>query len=279
MGAPGKPTGRVLARGLGLLESARWHAGEPWFSDWSSGTVYRARASGLEVMARVPSLPLCFDFVGDELVVFDSASRRLLRGRVGGAQVPWADVSQVGGAGNEIVAVADGGCYLNVGNFDPAQGFPTTPTGSVVHVDRTGGARVVADGLAFPNGMAVTPDGSVLIVAESHAGRLTAFTIGADGALTDRRVWAAIDGSAPDGISLAPSGECWYADVPNQQAVCVAEGATEPSRVIALDRGGFSCAVSPDGTRLFAVGADWANGAGMVDPNHDWDGTAWVFDL
>ena len=57
-----------------------------------------------------------------------------------------------------------------------------------------GAVRQVADGIEFPNGMVVTPDNSTLIIAESFAGRLTAFDIAADGSLSNRRVWA--DGSA-----------------------------------------------------------------------------------
>ena len=275
------PRPQLLADGLGMVESARWHGGQAWFADWTNGRIHRVEvgSGAVEMVAAVASLPLCFDFVGDELMVFDSAAGRVLRGPVGAALKPWSDVSRVGRVGNEIVAMPDGGCYLNFGNFDPSKGFPTTPSGTLAHVDPRGAARVVAEGLAFPNGMAVSADASTLIVAESHAGRLTAFSIGSDGSLTDRRIWAELPGSAPDGISLAPSGDCWFADVPNQQVVCVSEGGREPTRVIALDRGGFSCAVSPDGAQLLVVAADWADGAGMSDPNHDWSGTAWVFDL
>ncbi len=74
-----------------------------------------------------------------------------------------------------------------------------------------GETREVADDLWFPNGMAVTPDQSTLIVAESHASRLTAFTITADGSLTDRRSWAELgDGAAPDGICLDADGRALY---------------------------------------------------------------------
>ena len=65
--------------------------------------------------------------------------------------------------------------------------------GIVAVVTPHGDTREVADNLWFPNGMAVTPDGSTLIIAESHAHRLTAFTITAAGSLTDRRVWAELD--------------------------------------------------------------------------------------
>ena len=96
--------------------------------------------------------------------------------------------------------------------------------------------RQVADGVAFPNGMAITPDGATLIVAESYAKRLTAFDIAADGGLSGRRVWADLGDGAPDGICLDADGAVWYADVPNQRCVRVREGG-EVLQTVDVDRG------------------------------------------
>ena len=128
--------------------------------------------------------------------------------------------------------------------------------GIIAVVGADGAARTVADGLAFPNGMAVTPDDSTLIVAESHAGRLTAYAIAADGSLSGRRVWAAVEGSAPDGICLDPSGAVWYADVPNRQCVLVREGG-EIVRTVGFEDGAFDCALDGAGTTLYTVTADY----------------------
>ena len=116
----------------------------------------------------------------------------------------------------------------------------------------------MADGVAFPNGMAVTPDGATLIVAESYAGRLTAFDIGAGGALSGRRTWAHLGAGAPDGICLDAEGAIWYADVPNRRCVRVREGGAVLDSVD-LDRGCFSCALGgPDGRTLFLVANEWS---------------------
>ena len=53
-------------------------------------------------------------------------------------------------------------------------------------VTADGAVRQVADGLAFPNGMAVTGDNQTLIVGESYAKRLTAYEIADDGNLANR---------------------------------------------------------------------------------------------
>ena len=72
--------------------------------------------------------------------------------------------------------------------------------------------------------MAVTPDNTTLIVAESYGRRLTAFDIAADGSLSGRRVWADLGDGVPDGICLDAEGAVWYADVPNKRCVRVREG-------------------------------------------------------
>ncbi len=91
----------------------------------------------------------------------------------------------------------------------------------VVLVKPDGSVTPVADGLAFPNGMAVTADNATLIVAESYAELLTAFDIADDGTLSNRRTWAATPGDHPDGICLDGDGATWYADVSNRHCVRV----------------------------------------------------------
>jgi sugar lactone lactonase YvrE len=276
------PQRPAVVGGLGLVESVRFHGDAVWFADWHAGSIHRydVTLGRDEVTNTVPSFPLCFDFDREgRLVVLDSQSGTLLRGRPGQPLVPWLDVSPLAsGAGNEVLAVQDGSFFLNFGNFDPAEGFPTQPIGVVAHVDAHGRATVVADGLAFPNGMALTPDGATLVVAESHAGRLTAYTIAAGGVLSERRTWAQVPGSAPDGIAMAADGTCWYADVPNQAVVGVAEGG-HVRATVPLDRGGFSCAVSPDGAELFVAAAHWPGGERLFDPTHHWDGSLLRIDL
>ena len=132
-------------------------------------------------------------------------------------------------------------------------------------VTADGAVRQVADEIAFPNGMAVMPDNRTLIVAESYAGRLTAFTIGEDGSLGDRRVWADLGDAAPDGICIDASGAVWYADVPHRCCVRVAEGGDVLNR-IELDRGCFSCALGGgDDRTLFMVTREWNGSASIAE--------------
>jgi sugar lactone lactonase YvrE len=233
------PGPQTLMTGISFGESPRWHDGRLWFSDWGTQEVIAVDPEGeSEAVARVPSSPFCIDWLPDGSL----ATHADLSGL---SERPWNDI------------VVDGGGNAYVGNigFDfPGGEFAP---GSVALVTPDGSARQVADGLAFPNGMVVTSDNSTLIVAESYGNRLTAFDIGTDGGLSDRRVWADLDDGVPDGICLDAEGAVWYADVPNSRCVRVREGG-EVLQTIDLDRGCFACMLGgPEGKTLFMVAREW----------------------
>ena len=248
----------VLMEGIVFGESPRWHDGRVWFSDWGANQVIALGTDGThEVVVNVPSFPMCIDFLPDgRLLVVDSAQRRLLRREPDGSLVPHADLSEVSGKPwNDIVVDDRGNAYVNTIGFDfPGGEFAP---GMVVLVTPKGTVRRVADDVAFPNGMAITANGGTLILAESYAERLTAFEIGGDGGLGNRRVWAETPGDHPDGISMDAEGAVWYADVGNQHCVRVREGG-EVLATVDLDRGAFACALSRgEDPRLFVVGQNW----------------------
>ncbi len=248
----------VLLEGVVFGESPRWHDGRLWFSDWGANQVIALNADGShEVVVSIPSFPMCIDFLPDgRLLVVDSAQRRLLRREPDGSLVDHADLSQISSKPwNDIVVDERGHAYVNTIGFDfPGGDFAP---GAIVVVTSDGTVVPVADDLAFPNGMAITPDGTTLIVAESYANRLTAFEIGRDGALDNRRVWAETPGDHPDGICLDAEGALWYADVGNQHCVRVREGG-DVMATVDLDRGAFACVLSREqDPRLFVVGQNW----------------------
>ena len=247
---------RTLLTGRGLVESPRWHADRLYFSDWSAGEVLAVDLGGdIEVIARVASLPLCTDWLPDgRLVIVSSPDGRLLRREPDGSLVTHADLGRPGW--NDIVVDGRGHAYVNGAGFSPTAGEEFKP-GSVVLVPADGPVREVADDLAFPNGMAVTPDNSTLIVADSYRHHLVAFDIGADGGLSGRQVWADLGEGTPDGICTDAQNAVWYADVPGRRCARVAEGGTV-LQTVELDRGGFACMLGgPDRTTLFIVAAQW----------------------
>jgi len=223
--------------GVVFGESPRWHDGQLWFSDWGANQVIALGTDGSrEVVVTVASFPMCIDFLPDgRLLVVDSAQRQLLRREPDGSLVTHADLSRVSTKPwNDIVVDGRGNAYVNTIGFD-FPGGEFVP-GFVVLATPDGGVRQVAGDLAFPNGMAITPDGGTLIVAESYANRLTAYDIGAAGGLGNRRVWAETPGDHPDGICIDAEGAVWYADVGNQHCVRVREGG-EVLATVNLDRG------------------------------------------
>ncbi|MEV6305375.1 SMP-30/gluconolactonase/LRE family protein [Actinoplanes sp. NPDC051861] len=248
----------VLMEGISFGESPRWHDGRLWFADWGAGQVIAlARDGSHEVVASVDSSPLCIDFLPDgRLLIVDSARQRLLRRERDGTLSTHADLGGFGSTPwNDIVAGDGGNVYVNNLGFD----FPggEVKPGFVVLVRADGSVEQVAGGLAFPNGMAISPDGTTLIVAESYANRLTAFRIDEGGGLSGRHVWAETPDDHPDGICLDAEGALWYADVGNRRCVRVREKGLILESVD-LDRGAFACALSR-GTdpRLFVVGQQW----------------------
>ena len=252
------PRPQTLMTGISFGESPRWHEGRLWFSDWGTQEVVAVDPEGnSEVVVSVPSSPFCMDWLPDgRLLVVSGPEARLLRREPDGSLVDHADLGGLSGhPWNDIVVDGRGNAYVgNIGFDFPAGEFAP---GSLALVTPDGEARQVADNLAFPNGVAVTPDNSTLIVAESYGGRLTAFDIGAGGGLSNRRVWADLDGGVPDGICLDAEGAVWYADVPNERCVRVREGG-EVLQTVELDRGCFACMLGgPDGKTLFMVAREW----------------------
>jgi len=252
---------RILLSGLVFGESVRWHDGQVWFADWGAHQVVRLGPDGVrEVVLTMPTFPFSLDWLPDgRLLVVSSTLQRL---GPDGALVDHADLSPLAAGWNELVVDGRGNSYVNEVGFDLMSGAEPA-TGTVALVTADGEVRRVADGLWFPNGMALTADGRTLVVAESYRNRLTAFDVDARGDLGGRRVWADCGDGVPDGICLDAEGACWYADVPNRRCVRVAEGGTVLATVD-VDRGCFSCALGgPDGTTLFAVATRW-DGTGRM---------------
>jgi sugar lactone lactonase YvrE len=247
---------RTVLTGRGLVESPRWHDGRLYFSDWSAGEVVAVDLAGRsEVVAYVKSLPLCTAFLPDgRLVIVSSPDGRLLRREPDGSLVTQADLGQPGW--NDIVVDGRGHIYVNRVGFNPTAGEEFRP-GFVFLVAGDGSVRQVADDIAFPNGMAVTADNSTLIVADSYRHNLVAFDIGADGSLSNHRIWAHLGDGVPDGICADEQNAVWYADVPNQRCVRVARGG-RVLQTVGLDRAGFACMLGgPRRNTLFVVAATW----------------------
>jgi sugar lactone lactonase YvrE len=201
-----------------------------------------------------PRMGWAFDWLPDGRLITTGAS--VTRREADGTTVTLRDQGA-----NEVVVDPAGHVFVDGFKFDFLGGGAPEP-GWIDLVAPDGSSRRVADDIQFPNGMVVTPDGSTLVVAESFAGRLSAFDIEDDGSLTKRRVWA--DGLAPDGICIDAEGGIWAqtADTaahtgapgaPGGACVRVLEGGEITHRV-EVELPCFACGLGgPDGRQLFLL--------------------------
>ena len=247
---------KTLLTGLVIGESPRWHEDRLWFANWGTETIVAVDLEGnREVVGKgPPGLGWSIDWLPDGRLLVTGEG--LIRMEPDGSIVPHADLSGLGVNGfNEIVVDGRGNIYVNGGcTFEPGEG---NAPGIIALVTPEGSVHRVANGIAFPNGMAVTPDNSTLIIAESFARRLTAFDIADDGGLSNRRVWA--DGVSPDGICMDAEGAIWtgvgqYGDTLVGR---VREGGEVLERV-RLDMPCFACMLGgEDRSTLFMLAVDW----------------------
>jgi sugar lactone lactonase YvrE len=245
-----------LVTGLVIGESPRWHDGRLWFAHWGTGEIVAVDLEGnSEVVGEGPAgLGWSIDWLPDGRLLVTGEG--LMRRERDGSVVPHADLSSLGVAGfNEIVVDGRGNVYVNGGaDFQPGAG---EAPGIIALITPDGSVRQVADGIAFPNGMAVTPDNSTLIVAESFATRLTAFDIADDGHLSNRRAWA--DSVGPDGICIDSEGAVWtgVGGFGENLVGRVRDGGEVFERV-RLGMPCFACMLGgDDGKTLFMLVADW----------------------
>jgi sugar lactone lactonase YvrE len=246
----------TLLKDLALVESPRWHDDRLVFSDWAAGEVLSVDLNGArDLVTRIDAMPFCLDRLPDGRLLI-VAGQQLLARESDGTLATYAELGAVSTKPwNDIVTDGRGNTYVNNIGFDfPAGEFAP---GLIALITPGGRVRQVADGLAFPNGMAVTADNSTLIIAESYGGVLTAYDIAPDGDLTNHRVWADLQGAAPDGICIDAEGAVWFAEVPGRRCVRVREGG-EVLRTISSELGCFACMLGgPEGTTLLVTAAAW----------------------
>ncbi len=238
----GGSTTRVVVDGLIFTEGPRWHEESLWFSDMHDKRVVRVvldpagdAASVSTVVELEDDDPSGLGWLPDgRLLVVAMGSKQIRRLEPDGRLVVHADLSDHATTGslNDMIVGDDGTAYVgnmgyvvhggNPAELVPAETWRVSPSGEVA---------LGSDAMMAPNGHILTPDGRTLIVAESAASRLTAFRVGVDGALSNRRVYASlvperegIKVAPPDGICLDAEGAVWVADPLGARVFRVREG-------------------------------------------------------
>jgi sugar lactone lactonase YvrE len=243
--------------GLFFGECPRWHDGRLWYSDFFDHAVMSVSPEGEgRVEVHFDGEPAGLGWLPDgRLLITSRLERAIVRREPDGTLVrhgslePWATWYA-----NDMVVASNGQAYAGNFGFDLDGLYEGTVQASevgstsLVRVDPDGSSSEAAAELAFPNGTVITEDGATLIVAESMGGRLSAFDREPDGALTNRREWAVLNGIAPDGICLCEDGSVWVANALASECVRVAEGGEVLERV-ATSMNCFACMLGDDDRR------------------------------
>jgi sugar lactone lactonase YvrE len=258
---------RVLAEGIYFGEGPRWHEGRLWFSDFHAHAVKSVSLAGdLRVEFEIDDQPSGLGWMPDgSMLIVSMAKRRLLRRWPDGRIAVHAELGGIADFHcNDMVVDAEGRAYVGNFGFDldaalVARGDQSViadhPTARLACVQPDGTVSVAADDLHFPNGSVITPDARTLIIGETLAGRLTAFDIGADGALSGRCLWASTWPRVPDGIALDAAGHIWIANAMAPECALIAEGGAV-LEVIDTGERCYACMLGgEDGRTLFMLTA------------------------
>ncbi len=205
----------TVAEGLMFPEAPRWRDGALWFTDQHARKVIRMNPNGeLHTIIETPDLPGGLGWLPDGTPLVVMMTQRRVCRIENGALREYANLSQLASFHcNDMLLDTQGRCWVGNFGYDLHGGEAIKPA-EIILIPPGQNPRVVTHDVIFPNGMAITPDANTLIVAETFAARIRAFSIGANGQLDNPTVWADLDGGFPDGLCLAQDGSLWVA-IPN----------------------------------------------------------------
>jgi sugar lactone lactonase YvrE len=224
----------LFADGLFFPECPRWHDGRLWISDMRAGTVVAFDAGGgrRTVIELDGDEPGGLGWLADgRLLVVGMHGRRIWRldgtglavhADLGADLAPWG--------ANDMIVTDDGVAFVSQVGFDMFHRTTGVLATALLRVAPDGRVDVAAPDLMVPNGITLSQDGSTMVVAETWADRLTAFTVHGDASLTDRRVFAGLTPAAgvrharPDGVCADAAGAGWVADFAGRRVLRVETG-------------------------------------------------------
>jgi sugar lactone lactonase YvrE len=260
-----------LLDGGGFFEVPRWHEDRWWVSDFYREAVYTVSPDGREErILEVEHQPAGLGWMPDgSMLIVSMKDQRVLRRDLDGSVSVHADLSAFTDSSlNDLVVDAHGRAWVGCFGFDLME-FADPRTAPLMRVDADGTATLAAEDMMFPNGSVITPDGTTLIVGETAGCRYTAFTILADGSLTDRRIWAQLAPTpelgpleetlakmtvAPDGCTLDAEGHIWAADATGGRCIRVAPGGAIRDEIPTPEGlGCFACALGGEDGRTLLV--------------------------
>jgi sugar lactone lactonase YvrE len=205
---------QLLCEGFIFPEAPRWHRGSFYCCSIDEGSIFRLGEDGTkELVLKIDDWLSGWVFIdkdSDEMLVTSAKARKLLKWD-GKTLEEFSDLSAIASHGiNDMIRTESGVCFVDSVNFEfGAVPLTEAPKSPLIRVDCEGKVSVAADNVTFANGMVIAPNGKTLIVADSLQSCLHQYNLGADGTLSNHRIFASIPGSIPDGISLDAEGGVW----------------------------------------------------------------------
>ena len=247
-----------ICDGFAFIEGPRWYKDALWFSDMHGEAVFRVvPGSAPERVVAVPQRPSGLGWLPNgDLLIASMLDRQVLRWTGSDALLPYADLSTIAERRiNDMLVDSQGRAWVGNFGFDLSSGESVMP-GTLARVDSDGSVHAAADDLLFANGMTLLSKGSILVVAETFKGCLTAFDISSESALINRRTWAALpEGAVPDGICADAEGAIWAASPTTGSVLRLGEGGAVLDS-IETGRQAIACALGgPEGDTLFVSSA------------------------
>ena len=246
-----------LAKGL-YFEGPRWHDARLWMVDSLARTLLSVGLDGdCRIECEVRGISGGMGFLPNGDAVVTSMFDRKLLTFASGKMTTLVDLSRVA-AGTIDDMIVDGQGRIFVGDlgFDMMRNLDAShENGQLILIAPGCDARVVAHGLHFPNGIAVSDDGRRLVVAESDGNRLAHFNIGADGSLDlIGRFGSFVE---PDGICLDREGAAWVSLFQEDAFVRVKSDGTVMQRISAIGGRAIACVLGGEARRtLFCISAE-----------------------
>ena len=205
-----------LATGFQFTEGPVWHPdGYLLFSDIPPGIIYRWTPGGITAFLTPSrrSNGLIFDRPG-RLVACEHDGRQVSR-MAGDGQMVTVAANYQGkrlNSPNDIVEHSSGSIYFT----DPFFGITkeTSELGffGVFRVDPDGRLTLLVSDPETPNGLAFSPDESILYVNDTFRRHIRAFNVQSDGSLSNDRVFITMTGDAdglPDGMKVDVQGNVY----------------------------------------------------------------------
>jgi sugar lactone lactonase YvrE len=248
---------KLILDGGRYFEGPRWHAGRLWFVDCMDRTLLSLAPSGERVQHATfeDDTPCGLGVLPDGRIVVLTMFRKRLMTYADGQLSLYADLSGIAtGTIDDMIVDGLGRAYVGDLGFNLPPPPDRGPIGRIILVMPDGETRAVADGLRFPNGIAVSADNSRLVVAEMDGECLAEYDVEADGGLSFRHRFGSM--KSPDGICLDHQQAVWVASFDEDAFIRVDRDGRELQRIEVPGRRAIACVLGGAERRtLFCLSA------------------------